>query len=256
MKFSTIVPAYDPSWTPKRVKGRDLAGHRYGRLWVIRDSGERTASRDKKWLCSCSCGSGRLSAVVGQKLRSGHTRSCGCLQVESNAAKKGKTVDRSSLVGRKFGRLTVVEDSGKRAVGNVIYSCICECGNTSNVRAYALKNGDTTSCGCYFTEQNYSHGLYSHYLYRTWANMVARCHKPSSISYPNYGGRGISVHAAWRDEPTEFINWIDGTLGERPEGHSLDRIDNDGNYEPDNLRWADAETQTNNRRCSPKNKKV
>ena len=255
MKFSTIVPAYDPSWTPEKVWGLNLIGHRYGRLWVIRDTG-RVKRRSKTWLCSCSCGSGELKVVDGSAMRSGNTRSCGCILAEALAALKGKRRDRSSLIDRKFGRLTVTKDSGKRMPsGNIIYTCACECGNTTDVCASNLK-ASTTSCGCLLLEKITTHGLAGHYLYQVWVSMVHRCHNPSSTAYPNYGGRGIRVHAPWRDEPAAFLDWIDGTLGVRPEGHSLDRIDNDGNYEPDNLRWADGGTQSNNRRCSPKNKKV
>jgi len=93
-----------------------------------------------------------------------------------------------------------------------------------------------------------THGLYSHPLYPTWWNMVRRCHRPEHHAYPRYGGRGISVYEPWRTDVRAFAEWIDSNLGRRQEGMTLDRIDNDGNYEPGNLRWATRKAQTANSR--------
>lgn len=99
-----------------------------------------------------------------------------------------------------------------------------------------------------------------HYLYDTWRGMRQRCSLPSMDSYPLYGGRGIGVYPEWAEAPRgreagrgfwAFANWVEENLGERPEGHTLDRIDTNGNYEPGNLRWADDLTQARNKRpCS------
>lgn len=78
--------------------------------------------------------------------------------------------------------------------------------------------------------------------------MVLRCHDSKNRVYDCYGGRGITVHGPWRQSPQAFVAWVDEHLGQRPDRHSLDRINNDGNYEPGNLRWADYKTQNNNRR--------
>ncbi len=85
-------------------------------------------------------------------------------------------------------------------------------------------------------------------VYGTWQGMKGRCLNPTDRQYRNYGGRGISVHSDWRDDFPAFRDWVEANLGKRPEGYSLDRIDNDGNYEPGNLRWASARTQAGNRR--------
>ena len=87
-----------------------------------------------------------------------------------------------------------------------------------------------------------------HPRYKTWAGVRARCTKPSHKQYKHYGGRGISLHAPWINDPAAFVAYLDEVLGLRPEGHSLDRIDNDKGYEPGNLRWAEARTQIHNRR--------
>ena len=94
------------------------------------------------------------------------------------------------------------------------------------------------------------HGQASHPLYLIWRGMVRRCHAPTDAGFRNYGARKIEVYEPWRDDPRPFIEWIEENLGPRPEGMSLDRIDNDGNYEPGNLRWATAKEQVNNRRRS------
>ena len=93
-----------------------------------------------------------------------------------------------------------------------------------------------------------THGLCSHPLYQTWYSMLQRCYSPKSINYKNYGDRGITVCDEWKGSPEPFFSYLDEALGPRPEGFSLDRIDNDGNYEPGNLRWADWSTQMANRR--------
>jgi hypothetical protein len=92
-----------------------------------------------------------------------------------------------------------------------------------------------------------THGLSRHPLYGTWAGIMARCHRPGSASYKWYGGRGIRMCDEWHD-PAAFIGWVEGNIGPRPEGCSIDRVDNDGNYEPGNVRWARKAEQQANRR--------
>ncbi len=108
-----------------------------------------------------------------------------------------------------------------------------------------LKRGDQ-SCGCLVRkrtgERNRTHGLYHHPLFATWSNMIYRCTSSNSPSYQWYGALGIQVCEQWQD-PAAFIGYVDSNLGPRPDGHSLDRIDPFGNYEPGNVRWATAEQQ-------------
>ena len=138
---------------------------------------------------------------------------------------------------------------------------LCICGESFESQIPIIKAGSTVSCGCVKSERarkigkaqvgdqhnSWRGGIRSHYLYTTWNGMMQRCFNEKKSNYKSYGGRGITVCPQWQDSKV-FLEFCDTVLGERPEGYTLDRIDNDGNYEPGNVRWADKETQSNNRR--------
>lgn len=130
---------------------------------------------------------------------------------------------------------------------------LCHCGREFSALPRAVCSGKQISCGCLrgARHRKMSGGHTSHYLYHTWENMKARCERKSHTSYEHYGARGITVFEEWKNSFAKFANYIDLQLGAKPSGrHTLDRIDNSGNYEPGNLRWADHETQVMNRRIS------
>ena len=159
------------------------------------------------------------------------------------------------LSNRRFGKLTVLYREGfvKQGRQNVFtWKCICDCGNETHVTSHELTHGHTKSCGCIRRERasklSYKHGeSHTSRLYREWASMKLRCYSKNRKDYINYGGRGIKVCEEWKDY-FSFRNWA--LKNGYSDDLTLDRIDVNGNYEPLNCRWADAETQANNKRNS------
>jgi hypothetical protein len=154
--------------------------------------------------------------------------------------------------GTVFGRLTVIEPA-RTPGGRCAFLCRCECGQEKIVDAANLRSGNTISCGCLHREQlrqrSTRHGLRHHEHYARWGDMTGRCLNPEHPSFQWYGGRGVTVCPEWRD-PAAFCAWMDANMGPCPPGMSLDRIDNDGNYEPGNVRWNDNAGQARNTRLA------
>jgi len=157
------------------------------------------------------------------------------------------------LKGQRFGRLVVLYDTGERKHRNVVWHCRCDCGTEVDVIGRNLTSGRTKSCGCYHRERvaevHTVHGMSRkrkrHPIYGTWHAMLQRCENPNDHSYKDYGGRGITVCDEWHDSVI-FINWALAS-GWR-EGLTLDRIDNDGNYESSNCRWITRKENSRNKR--------
>ena len=151
------------------------------------------------------------------------------------------------LDGARFGRLVVLE----RAVTDdkaTFYKCACDCGETKNVRAVSLRNGDTKSCGCLrkekMAQQQTTHGLYGSPSYRSWRAMIIRCTDESHKQFKDYGGRGITICPEWLASFESFVS----DLGIRPSSTTLDRINTNGNYEPGNCKWSTPTEQNRNKR--------
>lgn len=147
------------------------------------------------------------------------------------------------LTHQTFGKLTAirrVDNRGRRTR----WLCQCECGNETIVRTHNLRSGHTQSCGCLHIEVITKHGMEGTPTYNSYHSMIQRCTNKNNDSYPNYGGRGIVVCDRW-SEKNGFLNFVED-MGERPEGTSIDRLDTNGNYTPNNCRWVDDLEQNRN----------
>lgn len=161
---------------------------------------------------------------------------------------------RIEMIGRTFGRLTVLREDGYTRPKKPAYHCQCECGNTTRVDGSFLRSGKTKSCGCIRREMaadsvramNTTHGKFGTRIYRIWTGMIQRATNPNSKEFQYYGGRGIGIDASWM----RFENFY-ADMGDPPsDDHSLDRLDNNGNYCVSNCHWATAIEQQNNRRSN------
>lgn len=234
---------------------KDLVGKRFGKLVVVGKAKGRYSSGGQYkafWECVCDCGN--KVEISGEKLRKGHTKSCGCLN------KDGWTKD--DLTGQKFGRLTVIRfiPPNERTARGYSWWCKCDCGNEVKAYPYKLKKGLQQSCGCLKEEMKPRIGeitkKYQHInkrLYAVYKSMLDRCYNPKHREWNNYGGRGIKVCKEWLGEYgyDAFAEWAMKT-GYDPNADfgqcTIDRKDGNKDYEPKNCTWRTNKQQQNNKR--------
>ncbi|WP_097026146.1 hypothetical protein [Clostridium peptidivorans] len=154
-----------------------------------------------------------------------------------------------NIIGKKYGYWTVIKRS-KNINGRSTWVCECKCGNRKIVKLHDLRNGRSKSCGCLrkeTTSKNFkTHNLTNHRLFSIWSCMKTRCYNPNATNYERYGARGIRICDEWLNDFMNFYNWSMGN-GYKDD-LTIDRINNDGNYESSNCRWATIEQQANNKR--------
>lgn len=165
-----------------------------------------------------------------------------CLS-QLNVGVEMRTID---LSGQTFGRLEVIQVVGVDKRGEKIWQCQCSCGVVRNVLSSNLRTGHTKSCGCLdrekSKERNLKHGMYGTPTYSSWSAMIQRCTNKNHVFYHRYGGRGIKIYDSW----AVFENFY-RDMGEKPEGYTLERLDNAGDYTPSNCVWLLAKDQPRNR---------
>lgn len=167
------------------------------------------------------------------------------LIVDTTAPRSQRFIDMSGL---QYGRLRVTGIAGRDRNKKLFWECACDCGAACVVQGSKLVSGHTQSCGCLHADERKSraiHGKWRSPEYHTWGDIKQRCHNPACKDYAAYGGRGITVCQEWRESFDVFF----ADMGPRPsDSHSIDRINNDGHYEPSNCRWATAAQQNRNHR--------
>ena len=216
-------------------KFEDLTGKTFGELKVL-GIYDRSKYGMIRYKCLCSCG--KEIIVHSGNLRKGTSKSCG----------HNKKIE---MIGKKFGKLTVIKEAGKSKAGEIMYICRCECGTEKVINGCNLRRGYITSCrgkGCY---QNKKHGMRDTDIYKKYQDMKYRCNRKDNKIY---GARGIKVCDEWQGENgfANFLEWSknNGYI----EGLSLDRMDVNGNYEPSNCRWVKWLIQAENKRVQHNSK--
>lgn len=211
-----------------------MEGNKYGKWTVVYYVPEKKPG--KHFMCICKCGTETI--IPATTLRAGRSSQCKkCMYLERD--------NPNDMIGKKYGKWTVIKFL-KVKNRYYFYKTRCECGVFGQHYSADLRSGKTKQCVvCHNrqnAENNKTHGMHKTSTYRTWSSMIHRCTNENATYFNRYGGRGISVCDEWR----KFENFL-SDMGEKPKGLTLDRIDNNGNYEKSNCRWVTHKENCNNR---------
>lgn len=224
----------------------DITGQKYGRLTALYHTDIKRAGSGTYWMFQCDCGNKKI--LRSNVVRSGKTLSCGCLLREKHPVVHH---EQRNLIGMRFGKLTVLSSAGMDKDGlHYLSNVKCDCGYEQSVRDTELVSGRKVMCRICARNIHKTHGRSKERVFSVWQGMMGRCYDKNEKAYPSYGGRGIKVCDEWHDS-AKFIDWaIENGYDETKKGidNSIDRIDVDGDYCPENCRWADYKTQSRNKR--------
>ncbi len=217
------------------ARKNDLVGKKIGKLTIMKRLPMKKSYVEYECLCDC-----------GNTIIKAHTNLVST--VGEKCCSNCKTPKVEDISGKRFGRLTAIKYIGKSKGKQTLWECKCDCGNIAIVHHQNLKSGHTSSCGCYnsevASEREKEHGQSGTRLYNIWHDMIYRCYNGNHRSYKDYGGKGIIVCNEWKDDFEAFRNWA--IENGYKENLSIDRIDSDKNYCPENCRWATDIQQANN----------
>jgi len=220
----------------KKILIEHLVEKKFGNFQVLKEVEPKIRNNGRKRrmvLCKCDCGKEKI--VNLDSLLSGKSKSCGCgmSSIRNGITHNVRRKSIKHLIGKKYNRLTIISEIELKKYEPKKVLCRCDCGKEKIIVLSNIIKGKSKTCGC--MQGMSTHKLSEHRLYDTWTNMKQRCLNPKNKKYNSYGGRGIKICNEWLNDFMNFYNWA--MANGYKKGLTIDRINNDGNYEPLNCQW-------------------